>query len=122
MSVALAACFVLGALGGHSTAAQRAAAGKTPDNFSFPRDDGAHPGSRLEWWRLFGHLHAGKRRFDFTVIFFRFAIPPNSRGSRAKNSRWLRPNLYPAAFGFVDEARRRFVSATVFDRQALGFG
>lgn len=40
--------------------------------FEFPRDHGAHPEFRTEWWYVTGHLRAeGGRRFGFEVTFFR---------------------------------------------------
>jgi predicted secreted hydrolase len=51
-------------------------AGKT---FSFPRDHGAHPEFKLEWWYVTGHLYAeGGRRFGFQSTFFRQAAPDRS--------------------------------------------
>lgn len=40
----------------------------------FPRDHGAHPELRTEWWYLTGQLQAGKRRFGFQVTFFRSRV------------------------------------------------
>lgn len=37
----------------------------------FPRDDGAHPGFRTEWWYVTGWLRAGGRDSGFQVTFFR---------------------------------------------------
>ncbi len=40
----------------------------------FPRDHGAHPELRTEWWYLTGQLQAGPRRFGFQVTFFRSRV------------------------------------------------
>jgi predicted secreted hydrolase len=41
--------------------------------FGFPRDHGAHPDFRTEWWYLTGWLDAGDgRQLGFQVTFFRF--------------------------------------------------
>jgi predicted secreted hydrolase len=40
----------------------------------FPRDFGAHPDSRTEWWYLTGSLAAGERQFGFQVTFFRTRV------------------------------------------------
>ena len=60
---------------------------KTPDGFlvpqpgnifSFPRDHGSHPGFKIEWWYITGHLYASdgpKTRFGFQATFFRQAAP-----------------------------------------------
>ncbi|MDP3821788.1 MAG: carotenoid 1,2-hydratase [Burkholderiales bacterium] len=41
---------------------------------SFPRDHGAHPGLRTEWWYITGHARAGEREFGFQVTFFRSRV------------------------------------------------
>jgi predicted secreted hydrolase len=47
--------------------------------FSFPRDHGAHPEFKLEWWYVTGHLYAEDgRRFGFQATFFRQAAPDRS--------------------------------------------
>jgi predicted secreted hydrolase len=40
----------------------------------FPRDHGAHPDFRTEWWYVTGHLKAGGREFGFQVTFFRSRV------------------------------------------------
>src|SRR5262249_41851500 len=37
----------------------------------FPRDDGAHPAFRTEWWYVTGWLRTGERDIGFQVTFFR---------------------------------------------------
>jgi predicted secreted hydrolase len=37
----------------------------------FPRDHGAHPAFRTEWWYVTGWLRAGARELGFQVTFFR---------------------------------------------------
>ena len=54
---------------------------------AFPRDHGAHPGSRIEWWYATGWLQHGAQLFGFQLTFFRSRIagladalpPPRSR-------------------------------------------
>ncbi len=42
--------------------------------FAFPRDHGAHPDYRIEWWYVTGHLFtAEKERYGFQATFFRRA-------------------------------------------------
>lgn len=41
----------------------------------FPRDHGAHPDSRTEWWYVTGRLAAGGEAFGFQVTFFRSRTP-----------------------------------------------
>ncbi|MEO6321762.1 MAG: lipocalin-like domain-containing protein, partial [Polaromonas sp.] len=41
---------------------------------AFPRDRGAHPDFRTEWWYITGHATssgAGRRSFGFQLTFFR---------------------------------------------------
>ena len=40
----------------------------------FPRDHGAHPDSRLEWWYITGRLESDAREFGFQVTFFRTRV------------------------------------------------
>jgi predicted secreted hydrolase len=40
----------------------------------FPRDHGAHPELRTEWWYLTGHLTAGTQQLGFQVTFFRSRV------------------------------------------------
>lgn len=42
----------------------------------FPEDHGSHPGFKIEWWYLTGHLFAGERRFGFQATFFRLGQKP----------------------------------------------
>jgi predicted secreted hydrolase len=37
----------------------------------FPEDAGAHPGHRVEWWYVTGHLDSPEGPFGFQVTFFR---------------------------------------------------
>lgn len=46
----------------------RVAQGRT---LVFPRDHGAHPAFRTEWWYLTGWLRAGGRDLGFQITFFR---------------------------------------------------
>lgn len=40
----------------------------------FPRDFGAHPDFRTEWWYITGHANAGPREFGFQLTFFRSRV------------------------------------------------
>lgn len=42
-----------------------------PRPLRFPRDHGAHPDYRTEWWYITGWLDAGKESLGFQVTFFR---------------------------------------------------
>lgn len=45
-----------------------------PRALQFPRDHGAHPGFRTEWWYVTGQATAGGREFGFQVTFFRSRV------------------------------------------------
>ena len=45
-----------------------------PRRLEFPRDHGAHPELRTEWWYITGHVESGGRSFGFQVTFFRSRI------------------------------------------------
>jgi predicted secreted hydrolase len=42
-----------------------------PRPLRFPRDHGAHPDFRTEWWYITGWLDAGKESLGFQITFFR---------------------------------------------------
>jgi len=45
----------------------------------FPRDHGAHPDLRTEWWYVTGRARAGTRTFGFQVTFFRSRVDTAQR-------------------------------------------
>lgn len=45
-----------------------------PPHIVFPRDHGAHPPLRTEWWYVTGRLASGGREFGFQVTFFRTRV------------------------------------------------
>lgn len=49
----------------------------------FPRDHGAHPELRTEWWYITGALQAAGRSFGFQVTFFRSRVDA-TQGMRSK--------------------------------------
>jgi predicted secreted hydrolase len=102
---------------GSSTASfQPAVAGY---QFSFPKDHGAHPTFRTEWWYYTGHLHtAGGRTFGFELTFFRRAIAPED--VKTLPSRWSVTQLYLAHFAVTDVAGRRFHFSEKLSRAGLG--
>jgi Predicted secreted hydrolase len=50
----------------------------------FPRDFGAHPETRTEWWYLTGALDAGERTWGFQITFFR--VPTSLVGAESAAS------------------------------------
>ncbi|MGD9250924.1 MAG: lipocalin-like domain-containing protein [Desulfobacterales bacterium] len=58
-----------------------------PCGFEFPRDHGAHPGFRIEWWYYTGNLRAPDgARFGFQLTFFRHQLRP-----AADRRQWPQP-------------------------------
>ncbi len=49
----------------------------------FPRDFGAHPDFRTEWWYITGHATSGAREFGFQLTFFRSRVDA-TQGMRSK--------------------------------------
>ncbi|MGZ5033955.1 MAG: lipocalin-like domain-containing protein [Usitatibacter sp.] len=58
--------------GAHAFAFDPVTPGK---ELSFPRDAGAHPGHRIEWWYVTGHLDSKRGPLGFQVTFFRVRNP-----------------------------------------------
>lgn len=76
--------------------------------FVFPRDHGAHPEYRTEWWYYTGHLRTESgRRYGFEVTFFRSGVPPRAGTSRG-GTRWDLTDLMPAHFAVTDVERKEF--------------
>jgi predicted secreted hydrolase len=59
--------FLLGLLAAPAVEAARV----EPRPLEFPRDFGAHPDFRIEWWYATGELRSGDATFGFQVTFFR---------------------------------------------------
>lgn len=87
--------------------------------FSFPRDHGAHPDFRTEWWYYTGQLRATDgRAFGFELTFFRRAIPPED--VKTLPSRWSVTQLYLAHFAVTDVRARQFRFFEKVSRAGLG--
>jgi len=81
--------------------------------FEFPRDHGAHPEFRSEWWYFTGNTLSDRgREFGFQLTLFRFALTPQNAVS---GSPWRRKNLYMGHFAISDIDRDVFHS---FERQS----
>ncbi|HVL34657.1 MAG TPA: carotenoid 1,2-hydratase [Burkholderiales bacterium] len=68
-----------------------------------PRDHGAHPDFRIEWWYITGHLAAGAREFGFQVTFFRTRVD----AAQALRSRFAAKQLVFAHAAITDVEGRR---------------
>jgi predicted secreted hydrolase len=69
----------------------------------FPRDFGAHPDARTEWWYVTGSLAAGDRLWGFQITFFRAATGV----AGADASRFAARQLLFAHGAVTDLAARR---------------
>ena len=99
----------------------------TPVPLVFPRDQGAHPDFRQEWWYVTGNVDtAGGQRLGFELTIFRFALAPGSHPhmpharSLPTPSAWRTHQLYLGHFAITDVARHRFRFAVKRARGALG--
>ena len=85
--------------------------------YEFPKDHGAHPGFRTEWWYYTGHLKSKKgRNFGFQLTFFRHALRPSSKQPQ---SRWALHTLYFAHFAITDEKGGKYRFQEKVSRGAL---
>ena len=69
----------------------------------FPRDHGAHPALRTEWWYITGQARAGDREFGFQVTFFRTRVD----GTQGMTSRFAAKQLVFAHAAVTDVQGRR---------------
>jgi predicted secreted hydrolase len=69
-----------------------------PAHIAFPRDHGAHPDLRTEWWYMTGRLLSGAREFGFQVTFFRSRVD----GTQGMRSRFAAKQLIFAHAAITD--------------------
>jgi len=89
-----------------------------PRSWEFPRDHGAHPQYRTEWWYLTGNLVDEKgNRYGYELTFFR-------QGIRAKpgdpSDPWSLRDLYLAHFTVTDVEKKRFLTYERVSRRGPG--
>ena len=86
--------------------------------WSFPRDHGAHPEYKTEWWYYVGHLQAASgESFGYQLTFFRVALRKPDPQAR---SAWSLHTVYFAHLAVTDAARRTFFFKEKSGRGALG--
>lgn len=77
-----------------------------PREWSFPRDHGAHPEFRTEWWYFTGNLkNSGGRQYGYQLTFFRQGLALSA--SRPENP-WSIRDVYLAHFAIVDGSSGQF--------------
>ncbi len=94
-----------------------------PCNLTFPKDHGAHPGYRVEWWYYTGNLEAFcGDRFGFQLTFFRVQPDPPGveRSWPERPSAWRTQQIYLAHTAVSDLNRSRFLYDERIARGALG--
>lgn len=80
-------------------------------DFSFPKDHGAHPEHRIEWWYYTGNLASrNDRAFGFQLTFFRTRLgaPGSLEDPGPLSSQWRTPQLYMAHFAISDLQNKDF--------------
>jgi len=89
-----------------------------PRDWQFPRDHGAHPDYKTEWWYFTGNLATQDgRRFGYQLTFFRQGL----RLSELKStSRWTLTDLYFAHFTITDVKNDKFHFTEKLNRGSLG--
>jgi len=103
-------------LGGTAEAGFARAMNKRP--FDFPRDHGAHPEYRNEWWYVTGNLTTDDgRRFGYQVTFFRIALAP---ATRARESQWATRQLWLAHVALSDIDNSKHLQEERLVRGAAG--
>jgi len=75
----------------------------TPRPLVFPRDHGAHPALRTEWWYITGHAGSGGREFGFQLTFFRSRVD----ATQGMQSRFAAKQLIFAHAALTDLSGRK---------------
>ena len=89
--------------------------------WSFPRDHGAHPEYKTEWWYYVGHLKAASgESFGYQLTFFRVALRKLRKPDPQARSAWSLHTVYFAHLALTDAARRTFAFRDKAGRGALG--
>ncbi len=87
--------------------------------WSFPRDHGAHPEFRTEWWYFTGNLHDGAgNRYGYQLTFFRQGV--RRKPADPKNP-WSLRDLYPTHFAVTDVSNDKFHFAEQITRSGPGW-
>ncbi len=87
--------------------------------YAFPRDHGAHPAFRTEWWYFSGNLQDEREgKYPFMLTFFRAGLRPPGAGRKSK-SRWALRNIYAAHFSVLDAQSGEHRTSERMSRGAL---
>jgi predicted secreted hydrolase len=89
-----------------------------PWSWVFPRDHGAHPGFKTEWWYFTGNLRdAAQRRFGYQLTIFRQGVQFTPAQTQ---SHWAVRDFYFGHFAISDVAGNGFHAEEKVSRGALG--
>ena len=89
-----------------------------PWEWSFPRDHGAHPDFRTEWWYFTGNLHdAEGHRYGYQLTFFRQGLRKEVPDS---DNPWAARDVYFAHFTVTDVFGKHFHVAERISRSGPG--
>jgi predicted secreted hydrolase len=89
-----------------------------PWAWSFPRDHGAHPSFKSEWWYFTGNLRdARNRRFGYQLTLFRQGVQFKPT---QPNSHWSVRDFYFGHFAISDMGAGQFHAEERVSRGALG--
>jgi len=89
-----------------------------PWSWQFPRDHGAHPNFKTEWWYFTGNLRdAQAHRFGYQLTIFRQGIQFTPAQAQSK---WAVRDFYFGHFTISDLAAEKFHVAERVSRGALG--
>ena len=89
-----------------------------PWNWVFPRDHGAHPEFRTEWWYFTGNLtDPAKKRFGYQLTFFRQGVVFEAK---EPNHPWAIRDVYLAHFTLTDVSADQFLYAERVSRKGPG--
>lgn len=92
--------FVLFSAGAYADAADQWKLVLEPRAWNFPRDHGAHPEYRTEWWYFTGNLKDDTgNRYGYQLTFFRHGLREQT-GSKA--NAWSVRDIYSAHFTITD--------------------
>ena len=86
--------------------------------FQFPRDHGAHPRFKTEWWYYTGHLRSKDGEpFGYQLTFFRAGVKNPDPQAR---SAWALHTVYFAHLALSDATAKKFIFREKANRGALG--
>ena len=93
---------------------------ETAREWTFPRDHGAHPGYRTEWWYFTGNLEDSQDNpYGYQLTIFRVGVRPQPDPAEAGNP-WAVRDLYLGHLAVSDGAGGRFRYAHQLSRTGPG--